>query len=114
MSENHMHKCNKCRVEFEIGATICRGCKRPIVYQATDDEIINAAKLGGFCGIILSLLSIYILPNYLNNWFNFEIEPAWGLVKLDVIQPIIIGGVIGAILSVVMIYTSLSHKIRTL
>jgi len=71
-------QCGKCFSAFRRRATICVGCRRPVVYGATQDEIKAAMTTYGVIAGAFTAMLLGTAPNYLNEHLRWTVAPMWG------------------------------------
>lgn len=103
-------KCNLCKVEFEDGASVCKGCRGDIVYGPTTTEIGDARKLGFFLFAIPIFFLIYFVPLMVRNYV--EIPASLGMGYWGMLFVISIG-MCGSLIFNGKVHEKKAHLIRT-
>jgi len=112
VQETNTYTCGQCHFEFQAGAKVCQGCKGDIVYGATEHEIREAGKMGAILSGVGTLLLFYFLPALLNDWFELDFEPAFGL-SFWLVAVAGFAAMVGGVTSVAKATSKLAGQCRT-
>ena len=71
--------CPYCGTLVLHGRSVCLGCHAEVVYGATSRERTIAMKAGLFCGGMVGVLLMFVLPSWIDSRFELNLALGWGL-----------------------------------